>query len=121
MGNGTLLQVSRRTLLRSAGTIGGGAALGSLIGARPLLAQSRGGTARVALAAFNPKSTLDPAISTSDFDLIAGGLLYDNLIKLDTAFAAQPALAESWTADDAGTVWVFRLRPGVTFHDGSDL
>ena len=111
--------LSRRSVL-----IGGAAGTASLlIPAHTVRASepSKGGTARVALSAFNPKSTLDPAISTSDFDLIAGGLLYDNLIKLDTSFAAQPALAESWEADGSGTTWTFRLRDGVTFHDGSPL
>lgn len=113
---------SRRSLLLGAGALGGGLALSSLLGPTGrALAQEpkRGGTARLALSAFNPKSTLDPAIATSDFDLIAGGLLYDTLVKLDTAFAAQPALAESWEADPSGKRWVFRLRQGVTFHDGS--
>lgn len=30
-------------------------------------------------------------------------------------------LAESWTADDDLTVWRFRLRSGVRFHDGAPL
>ena len=31
----------------------------------------------------------------------------------------QPALATEWTPNDDGTVWTFKLRSGVTFHDGS--
>jgi peptide/nickel transport system substrate-binding protein len=30
-------------------------------------------------------------------------------------------LAESWEANEDGTVWTFHLRPGVTFHDGTAL
>ena len=33
----------------------------------------------------------------------------------------EPALAESFEANDDGTSWTFHLRPGVTFHDGSTL
>jgi len=32
-----------------------------------------------------------------------------------------PALAEKWEANDELTEWTFYLRPGVKFHDGSDL
>ena len=33
----------------------------------------------------------------------------------------QPGLAESWEANDDGTVWTFKLRDGVLFHDGTPL
>lgn len=33
----------------------------------------------------------------------------------------QPAIAESWTISDDGTVYDFAIRPGLTFHDGTPL
>ena len=32
-----------------------------------------------------------------------------------------PVLAESWEVHADGTEWTFRVRQGVTFHDGSPL
>lgn len=33
--------------------------------------------------------------------------------------AVMPALATEWSANEDSTVWTFKLREGVTFHDGS--
>ncbi len=33
----------------------------------------------------------------------------------------EPALAESWTISDDGLTYVFKIREGVTFHDGTPL
>jgi peptide/nickel transport system substrate-binding protein len=43
--------------------------------------------------------------------------IFDTLVLSDARGQPQPGLALSWTpvSDD---VWVFKLRPGVTFHDG---
>ena len=35
--------------------------------------------------------------------------------------AVEAGLAETWESNEDGTVWTFRLRSGVTFHDGSSL
>ena len=35
--------------------------------------------------------------------------------------ALSPGLATEWTANDDGTVWTFKLREGVKWHDGNDF
>lgn len=68
-----------------------------------------------------PKS-LDPHAVTAvnDFRILMN--VYDGLVRYkDGTLEVEPALAESWEISDDGTVYTFKLRDGVTFHDGSPL
>ena len=47
-------------------------------------------------------------------------LMYNSLLEWDRELKGQPALAESWQAPDDKT-YVFKLRQGVKFHDGSEV
>ncbi|MDQ1081696.1 ABC transporter substrate-binding protein [Pseudoroseomonas cervicalis] len=65
----------------------------------------------------NPVASVDPHISntTSNFALTAH--LFDALVRRDAALQLQPGLAESWRPI-SDTVWEFRLRRDVAWHDG---
>ncbi|MCR4419017.1 MAG: ABC transporter substrate-binding protein [Clostridia bacterium] len=45
--------------------------------------------------------------------------IYETLVRLDEDLNLIPGLAESWEAQDNGRVWIFHLRRGVKFHDGT--
>jgi peptide/nickel transport system substrate-binding protein len=47
--------------------------------------------------------------------------VFETLVILDESGRANPGLAVSWRRDAMGKRWVFRLRGGVKFHDGSPL
>lgn len=45
-------------------------------------------------------------------------MLYDNLVAQDGDLSFHPYLAESWEEAPDGMSWVFKLKPGVKFHNG---
>jgi peptide/nickel transport system substrate-binding protein len=46
--------------------------------------------------------------------------MYDSLLAWDRNLAVQPALATEWSTPDDHT-YVFKLRQGVKFHDGTEM
>jgi peptide/nickel transport system substrate-binding protein/oligopeptide transport system substrate-binding protein len=69
---------------------------------------------------YDPRS-LDPALST---DVPTGEmvtLVYDGLTRFDPDGRLEPALADRWTASRDGRRYVFHLRAGVKFHNGTPL
>lgn len=62
--------------------------------------------------------TLDPRLMRDTGAYRATDLIYDGLVQLAPDLKPQPALALSWENPEP-TVWIFRLRPNVKFHDGS--
>ncbi|GJD81175.1 ABC transporter substrate-binding protein [Methylobacterium gregans] len=116
-----------RTPLTRRSVLAGGAALAALGPTGSLLAQSG-----------SPSGSLTYGISMTDLPLTTGqpdrgaggyqftGLtLYDPLVAWELDVADRPGkmvpgLATSWESDPADRKnWIFRLREGVTFHDGS--
>ena len=69
---------------------------------------------------YDPRS-LDPALST---DVPTGEMVtlaFDGLTQFDPDGRLEPALADRWTTERDGRRYVFHLRAGVKFHDGTPL
>ena len=62
--------------------------------------------------------SIDPHWSTLGGHIEALRHVYDSLVAQDENLVLKPGLATSWRAVD-DTTWEFKLREGVTFHDGS--
>ena len=119
--------VSRREFLRYGSVLGLSApVLGGITGAlgyglTPGVARAGtpGGTVRygqiVPAAAINPVTIAD-----------GGGLTVlsqfgETLVLSAPDLSAQPLLAESWSPNADGTVWTFKLRKNVKFHNGKTM
>jgi peptide/nickel transport system substrate-binding protein len=95
------------------------ASVGVLLAAVPATAQVRGGTLRIAMDADN--TTMDPHLSTAAVDRQVYNNIYGKLFDIDAKFGIVPQLVQSWEVKSGGLVYVFKLRRGVKFHDGSDF
>jgi peptide/nickel transport system substrate-binding protein len=134
MANVSNGRLTRRDVLTRGATLGVGAAA-----VAPWLASRGAGTRGLAFGAATPPTggeakrggelrvgltvdiaTLDPHFSGSKIDRQIFFNIYETLVSLDPDLQIQPGLAESWEAPDPQT-YVFHLRSGVTFHDGTDF
>jgi peptide/nickel transport system substrate-binding protein len=77
-----------------------------------------GGT--LVFAAAADPVVLDGALVSDGESIRAITQIFETLVFLKPGTTEPvPGLAESWEPNDDGTVWTFKLRDGVTFHDGT--
>jgi len=63
---------------------------------------------------------LDPTGgAAAAIDEVTYANIFEGLTRYQPDGSIAPGLAESWRISDDGTVYTFKLRDGVTFHDGS--
>ncbi|HET6235627.1 MAG TPA: glutathione ABC transporter substrate-binding protein [Acetobacteraceae bacterium] len=62
---------------------------------------------------------LDPADLNDNLSQSAARLMFEGLYMLDENMKLQPQLAGSFEANEEATQFIFHLRKGVTFHDGT--
>jgi peptide/nickel transport system substrate-binding protein len=75
-----------------------------------------GGT--LTLGIVEEPETLNPFITqlVTSFNVLSG--VMEGLMDYDTGQKLQPRLAESYAVSDDGLTYTFKLRKGVTWHDG---
>ncbi len=78
-----------------------------------------GGTIRIGQEA--PAIALDPVTVNNQGGLTVIGQTGEFLVWSDGDLVAQPRLAESWSPNDDASQWTFKLREGVTFHNGKAM
>jgi len=87
------------------------------------------GTLRIAMTASDIPLTTGQTDNGGEGMRFMGYTVYDGLINWDLSSATKPSgltpgLATSWSLDESDaskTKWIFKLREGVTFHDGSEF
>ncbi|MGO8868384.1 MAG: ABC transporter substrate-binding protein [Alphaproteobacteria bacterium] len=84
-------------------------------------APKRGGFLRVATHTQSTNDTFDATKYIYTNDYIRATSVYNTLTQLDEHSQPQPELAESFEPDKTATRWVFKIRKGVTYQDGTPL
>jgi peptide/nickel transport system substrate-binding protein len=79
-----------------------------------------GGILRVMLVQDEGQG-FDPAIVTYSTSFFIAQQMFDSLAEIQPDGEITPALAESWEISDDELTYVFTLRQGVMFHDGTEM
>lgn len=81
---------------------------------------TRGGT--MVLASWGGPKTFNPIVENESSSSEFVQYIFAGLTETDAHTGLpKPLLAESWTVDSTGKVYTFKLRPDLSFNDGSPL
>jgi len=79
---------------------------------------AQGGTVTISIPAMPSGYAIVESAGLSD--ILATNVIAEGLTRWKKdALEVEPALATSWTPNNDATVWTFKLREGVTWHDGT--
>lgn len=77
-------------------------------------------TSRFVTATISDPKTFNPILVVDQGSGQAVEHIFDGLVRMSpVTLEAEPALAERWEHDEAGTAWTFHLRKDVHWHDGT--
>jgi peptide/nickel transport system substrate-binding protein len=112
-----IMEAKLKPMTRGALGLVKGAALSlALLSAGSDLAQAQGKTLK--WGAAREIASLDPYSFGETFTLSVLNHVYEGLVRYTGDLKIEPALAESWETVSP-TVWRFKLRAGVKFHNGN--
>jgi peptide/nickel transport system substrate-binding protein len=117
-------RITRREFFGRAAALGVSTALATTLLARAGIGAEPkpGGKFRVGSGHGSTTDVLDPGSWENEFTADIGrGLIGDNLVSIDQKTSIVPNLAESLEPSDDAKSWIYKLRKGITFHNGKTL
>ncbi len=112
------LLIDRRQILAGTAALG----LSSML---PRFARAetpkQGGNFRIGVADFSTQDLLDPTRLETRFQTYLQYEIRNALVEVNAEGELVPELAESWEGSKDGKTWSFKLRKGITFHNGKTL
>ncbi|MET1028578.1 MAG: ABC transporter substrate-binding protein, partial [Dongiaceae bacterium] len=117
-------RLDRREFLMRSAALGVTAALSSSVlagGALAAATPTKGGTLKLGLAGGSTTDSLDVRTYTDTVAFNVGYQIMNGLIEIDPKNKPTPELLESWNVEPGAKKWVFKVRQGITFHNGKTL
>ncbi len=111
--------MNRAQFLKLFGGAAAGLAVSTAFGFTPKAFAEGGGELVVGIS--SDIKTLDPQMSPLDvFRHTIRSTVFEALVFINPeTLKADPLLADSWETSADGLTWTFKLKPGVTWHNGS--
>ena len=119
----TARKMTRREFMGRAAAIGISASLASSLFARAARAAGpvKGGTLKMGSVGGESTNSLDPALALSQVSYHVLYAFGEPLVNVAPDGTLDMRIAESVEANDDGSVWTFRIRDGIEFHDGKPV
>ncbi len=117
--------LSRRDFMRAASVAGLSLPFTGLILGDSAQAATKKTTAKrkpiLRVSTIAPGSKIDPVIANNGGALLLLALSGEYLAFSNNNVSLEPRVAESWKANADSTEWTFKIRKGITFHNGKKL
>ena len=84
-------------------------------------APKRGGELRIGIGHGNTTDTMNPGTWDNDYIIGMAFAIHGRITEVAADGSLVPELGESWEASADAAEWTFKIRQGVTFHDGAPL
>lgn len=91
--------------------------LSSSAGALALAQEPKAGGVVNVVIQPEPPGLMVGMVQNGPTQMVAGNI-FEGLLRYSPKLEPLPSLAESWAVSDDGKVYTFKLKPGVTWHDG---
>jgi peptide/nickel transport system substrate-binding protein len=115
--------LNRRAFLGRTAAFGLTAALGTslLPGAARADEPKKGGVLKLGLGGGESTDAIDPGLADGPVAFNVNRQWGDTIVNVAPDMTIEPSLAEAFESNEDSTVWTFRIRKGVKFHDGSEM
>nr|WP_010396539.1 ABC transporter substrate-binding protein [Paracoccus sp. TRP] len=119
MNHGQPSQIGRRGLLAGAAGLSALALFPGRLSAQDT--PRRGGLLRMGLGGGSTTDDFDLRKLNDWVPVNQAYMVMNGLVEIDAENIARPELFESWETGEGAEEWLFRVRQGITFHNGKTL